>query len=82
MSFHTRTKAMVGVSREMVGGWLVRSGDTEGFAGALTACAQRPDLRQRCGAGGRTLVRERYAVSRLVHDIEALSERLVPRCRY
>lgn len=54
------------------GGLLVRSGDVEGFAAALAACAADAALRRALGEEGKARVRERYAASRLIRDIEAL----------
>lgn len=70
-----------GSVQDVDGGWVVRSGDAEGLAHALTMCAQHPELRAQRGAAGRDLVRQRYEAARLVRDIETLYDRLVIPCR-
>jgi glycosyltransferase involved in cell wall biosynthesis len=57
---------------EGVSGFLVRSGDTHAIAERLEMLARDPERRSAMGEAGRTRVLERYAVSRLVDDVDAL----------
>lgn len=60
-----------------VHGYLVAAGDIEGAAQALAGLARDPDLRARMGAAGRAWVLPRYAVERLVDDVDDLYRSLL-----
>ncbi|MFN0153785.1 MAG: glycosyltransferase family 4 protein [Gaiella sp.] len=62
-----------------ISGYVVRAGDTHAMAERLERLARDPELRRRMGEAGRAKVLERYAVSRLVGDIDALYRRLLDR---
>lgn len=65
------------VVREGVDGFLVPARDTEALAERLTRLARDPELRARMGAAGRESVPARYAVERLVTDIDELYRSLL-----
>jgi glycosyltransferase involved in cell wall biosynthesis len=65
------------VVREGVDGFLVPMGDTEALAERLARLAEDPALRARMGAAGRESVPARYAVERLVGDIDELYRSLL-----
>jgi glycosyltransferase involved in cell wall biosynthesis len=65
------------VVRDGVDGFLVEPGDIEGAAAKLATLAADPELRARLGEAGRTRVLERYAVSRLVDDVDRLYRALL-----
>ncbi|MGL6280293.1 MAG: glycosyltransferase, partial [Gaiella sp.] len=67
------------VVEEGVTGFLVEAGDTDAMADRLAALAADPSLAARLGAAGRERVIERYAVERLVDDVDALYRRLLAR---
>jgi glycosyltransferase involved in cell wall biosynthesis len=70
----------VGGVTEVVGaenGRLVASRDSEALAQALTELSRDGELRARLGAAGRQRVLTRFAVERLVGDVERLYSRLV-----
>jgi len=58
-------------------GFLVRSGDTHALAERLALLAADPVRAAAMGAEGRRRALERYAVSRLVDDVDALYRRLL-----
>lgn len=62
---------------EGVSGFLVRRGDTHAIAERLEVLARDPVRRSAMGEAGRTRVLERYAVSRLVDDVDALYRTLL-----
>jgi glycosyltransferase involved in cell wall biosynthesis len=68
----TRVGGVPDVVRDGVDGFLVEPGDTHGAAERLATLASDPALRARLGAAGRDRVRERYAVGRLVDDVDRL----------
>jgi glycosyltransferase involved in cell wall biosynthesis len=51
---------------------MVEPGDLEAIADRLARLAADPDLRARMGAAGRERVLPRYAVERLIDDVDAL----------
>ena len=55
-----------------VNGILVRSGDAAGFAGRLKGLLGDTSKRSAFGAAGRAFVKERFASSRLIKDVEEL----------
>jgi glycosyltransferase involved in cell wall biosynthesis len=67
------------VVREGVDGFLVPPRDTEALAERLVRLAEDPELRARMGAAGRESVPSRYAVERLVGDIDELYRSLLSR---
>jgi glycosyltransferase involved in cell wall biosynthesis len=60
------------VVRDGVDGFLVPAGDTSALAARLADLAADPSLRARMGAAGRERVLERYAVGRLLDDVDRL----------
>jgi len=65
------------VVREGVDGFLVPAGDVEQLAERLARLARDPELRARMGEAGRASIPARYAVERLVADIDALYRSLL-----
>ena len=65
------------VVRDAVDGYLVEPGDVEGAAERLALVASDSTLRRTLGEAGRARVRERYAVSRLVDDVDRLYRALL-----
>ncbi len=65
------------VVREGVDGFLVPVGDVEQLAERLARLARDPELRARMGEAGRASIPARYAVERLVADIDALYRSLL-----
>ena len=68
----TRVGGVEDVVEDDASGYLVRPGDTHAIAERLALLAADPDLRRRMGEAGRARVMERYAVGRLVDDIDRL----------
>jgi glycosyltransferase involved in cell wall biosynthesis len=65
------------VVRNGVDGFLVEHGDVEGAGGKIAALAGDAKLRVKLGGAGRARVIERYAVSRLVDDVDRLYRALL-----
>jgi len=65
------------VVRDGLDGFLVEPGDTDSAADRLAQLAADPRLRSRLGESGRRNVFERYAVSRLVDDVDRLYQSLL-----
>jgi glycosyltransferase involved in cell wall biosynthesis len=65
------------VVRDGVDGFLVEPGDVDAMADRLAQLAADADLRRRMGEAGAESVRERYAVERLLDDVDALYRRLL-----
>lgn len=65
------------VVRDGVDGYLVEPGDVAGAAERLALVASDSELRRTLGEAGRARVRERYAVSRLVDDVDRLYRALL-----
>ena len=59
-------------------GFLVDSGDTTALANRLEQLAADPDLRERFSRAGKESVASRYAVGRLVDDVDRLYRELLP----
>ncbi len=74
----TRVGGVSDVVRNGVDGFLVEVGDVESLAGRLAELAGDPDLRAQMGKAGRAHVVERYAVERLVDDVDRLYRSLLP----
>jgi glycosyltransferase involved in cell wall biosynthesis len=73
----TRVGGVPDVVREGVDGYLVEAGDVEALADALARLAADPGLRERMGAAGRERVLPRYAVARLIDDVDRLYRSLL-----
>jgi glycosyltransferase involved in cell wall biosynthesis len=58
-------------------GFLVQPGDTVAMADRLATLARDPELRARMGGSGRERVLRRYAVERLVDDVDVLYRELL-----
>ena len=67
------------VIRDGVDGFLVAAGDVEQLAERLARLAADPELRARMGEAGRESVPKRYAVERLVGDVDELYRSLLGR---
>jgi len=65
------------VVRDGVDGFLVTPGDVEAMADRLARLAADADLRRRMGEAGAESVRERYAVERLLDDMDRLYRHLL-----
>jgi glycosyltransferase involved in cell wall biosynthesis len=65
------------VVREREDGFLVPVGDTEAMAERLERLARDPKLRERMGQAGRARVVPRYAVDRLVDDVDCFYRSLL-----
>jgi glycosyltransferase involved in cell wall biosynthesis len=73
----TRVGGVPDVVRDGEDGFLVELGDVGELAGALARLAQDPELRGRMGEAGKSRVLPRYAVRRLVDDIDRLYRSLL-----
>jgi glycosyltransferase involved in cell wall biosynthesis len=73
----TRVGGVPDVVAEGEDGFLVEPGDTDELAERLTQLARDPALRERMGEAGRRRVLPRYAVERLVDDIDRLYRSLL-----
>ncbi|CAN5275172.1 glycosyltransferase family 4 protein [soil metagenome] len=73
----TRVGGVPDVVRDGEDGFLVETGDTDGLAERLTRLARDPALRERMGKEGRARVLSRYAVDRLVGDVDRLYRSLL-----
>jgi glycosyltransferase involved in cell wall biosynthesis len=65
------------VVRDGVDGFLVEPGDVDAMADRLARLAADADLRRRMGEAGAESVRARYAVERLLDDMDQLYRRLL-----
>ena len=65
------------VVRDGIDGFLVDVGDTEGMAARLAEISADPALGERLGTTGSQRVLTRYAVTRLVDDIDRLYRALL-----
>ncbi len=65
------------VVTEGVDGFLVEQGDTEALAERLARLAEDPELRRTMGEAGRERMLPRYAVTRLIDDIDRLYRSLL-----
>ena len=73
----TRVGGVPDVVEEGETGFLVRPRDTHALAERLEILARDPERRAAMGAAGRARVLERYAVDRLVDDVDALYRELL-----
>jgi glycosyltransferase involved in cell wall biosynthesis len=73
----TRVGGVPDVVRDGEGGFLVPAGATRELAERLAELARDPDLRERMGRAGREHVLARYAVERLVDDVDLLYRSLL-----
>ena len=73
----TRVGGVPDVVRDGEDGFLVEAGATEELADRLTRLAHDPELRARMGKHGRDRVLPRYAVERLVADVDDLYRSLL-----
>jgi len=73
----TRVGGTPDVIRDGVDGFLVEVGDADALSDRLTELAADPERRARMGADGRERVLGRYAVERLVDDIDRLYRELL-----
>jgi glycosyltransferase involved in cell wall biosynthesis len=73
----TRVGGVPDVVREGEDGFLVEAGATDELADRLARLARDPELRQRMGNAGRSRVVPRYAVDRLVDDVDRLYRELL-----
>jgi glycosyltransferase involved in cell wall biosynthesis len=73
----TRVGGVPDVVRDGVDGFLVEAGAIDDLAERLERLAADPELRARMGAAGRERVLSRYAVDRLVDDVDRLYRSLL-----
>ncbi|TMK57569.1 MAG: glycosyltransferase family 4 protein [Actinobacteria bacterium] len=73
----TRVGGVPDVVRDGEDGFLVDPGSTDDLADRLAELARDPALRERLGAAGRARVLSRYAVDRLVDDVDRLYQSLL-----
>jgi len=73
----TRVGGVPDVVRDGEDGFLVEAGATDDLADRLERLARDPKLRERMGAAGRERVLPRYAVDRLVDDVDRLYRSLL-----
>jgi glycosyltransferase involved in cell wall biosynthesis len=73
----TRVGGVPDVVRDGEDGFLVELGDLEAIAERLTRLAADPELRARMGEAGRQRVLPRYAVERLIDDVDGLYRSLL-----
>jgi len=74
----TRVGGVSDIVRDGVDGFLADVGDVELLGARLAELARDPALRARMGSAGRARVIERYAVARLVDDVDRLYRSLLP----
>jgi glycosyltransferase involved in cell wall biosynthesis len=77
----TRVGGVPDVVRDGEDGFLVNPGDVTALGDRLATLAQDESLRERMGAAGRSRVVPRYAVGRLVDDVDRLYRSLLETCR-
>jgi glycosyltransferase involved in cell wall biosynthesis len=73
----TRVGGVPDVVRDGEEGFLVDTGDTDKLAERLGRLARDPELRARLGRSGRSRVLKRYAVNRLLDDVDRLYRELL-----
>jgi glycosyltransferase involved in cell wall biosynthesis len=77
----TRVGGVPDVVRDGEDGFLVEPGASDELAARLADLARDPGLRERLGAAGRARVLPRYAVARLVDDVDRLYRSLLSEIR-
>ncbi len=75
----TRVGGVPDVVRDGEDGFLVEPGSVDELGDRLARLARDPALRARMGAAGRERMRARYAVGRLIDDVDALYRELLER---
>ncbi len=75
----TRVGGVPDVVEDGEDGFLVEPGDLEALADRLARLASDPELRERMGAAGRERILPRYAVERLIDDVDGLYRTLLAR---
>ena len=73
----TRVGGVPDVVRDGIDGFLVETGDVEALADRLARLAADPELRARMGEAGRARVPSRFAVERLIDDVDRLYRSLL-----
>jgi glycosyltransferase involved in cell wall biosynthesis len=73
----TRVGGVPDVVRDSEDGFLVDAGATDDLGDRLDQLARDPELRARMGERGRERVLPRYAVDRLVRDVDQLYKSLL-----
>ena len=73
----SRVGGVPDVVREGEDGFLVAAGDVDGFADRLEQLARDPELRRRMGEAAAPRARARYAVARLIDDVDLLYAELL-----
>ncbi len=73
----TRVGGVPDVLRDGEDGFLVDTGDVEALAQRLAQLARDPELRTRMGEAGRSRILRRYAVDRLIGDVDELYRSLL-----
>ena len=73
----TRVGGVPDVIRDGVDGFVVDPGDRDALVARLAELAGDPARRSRMGAEGRRRIRERYAVDRLIDDVDRLYRSLL-----
>jgi glycosyltransferase involved in cell wall biosynthesis len=75
----TRVGGVPDVVDDGVDGFLVEAGSVDELASRLAELARDPALRMRMGAAGRERMQTRYAVGRLIDDVDLLYRELLER---
>jgi glycosyltransferase involved in cell wall biosynthesis len=73
----TRVGGVPDVIRDDVDGFLVAAGDADALGTRLGELARDPERRRQMGSAGQARMLERYAVGRLIDDIDSLYRRLL-----
>ena len=73
----TRVGRLPELIEDNVNGLLVREVTPEALAETMTTALQLPDFRQRCGAAGRELVRQKYVFANQVEQLTKIYERII-----
>ena len=73
----TRVGGVPDVVNENEDGFLVEMGDVQALGDRLADLARDPELRRRMGEAGRSRILERYAVDRLIGDVDELYRTLL-----